>query len=290
MKRILALAAGCGLMAAAQTASTQTTSGQSTSTHSTSTQATSGHATSSQTNTGQVAAGQTQAWRSGLSALPATPPPTTSAQDVQQFEQNMRMAASYMGTASPNSNAAQWEANRALVRRMAAYVYGLQTLSADPQLRGAVTNAQRSFNSLGFAAYLLYGMPGAVPNSSQNAPQEGGQPQESRQMLPPFALNAPDISADVSDADKSTAADLRNRYETDAAYSAGVWQNAEVLRQNLSLRGMGLNVETSTSMMRLPQQFRSAAADLRVSDWDGARTHLEQAEAVTEKIAKTVGR
>lgn len=242
---------------------------------------------------------ETPSWRSSLSALPATPPANTNAQDIVQFEKNMRMAAPYLGNTTPTANPAQWEANRAMVRRMAAYLYGLQMLSGNRQLRGPITRAQHSFDALGFAPYLAYVNSADAPYQNgpyqdapyQDAPQgPPSQQPEMRQILaPPFAMNAPESSG-VSDTDKETAADLHTRYDTDAAHSAGVWQNAETLRQNLEMRGLGLNLETATSMVRLPQHFNSAANSLRRNDWDGARTHLQQAEAETEKIARTVGR
>ncbi len=228
-------------------------------------------------------------WRSTLSTLPATPPPNTTAQDIVQFERNMRMAAAYLGNTTPTANPAQWEANRALVRRMAAYLYGLQALSgSNSGLRAPINRAQQSFNALGFAPYLAMvdSMQAPYPQQDQ---QPAGPPPPQQQIPPPFAMSAPE-STGVSDADKETAADLHTRYETDAAHSAGVWQNAETLRQSLADRGLGLNLATATAMVRLPLHFNSAANALRRNDWDAARTHLEQAEAETEKIAKTVGR
>ena len=163
---------------------------------------------------------QTPSWRAGLSALPTAPPPTTTAQDVIQFEKNMRIAATYLGNASPNANVAQWEANRELVRRMAAYLYGLRALSGNTQLRGYIYHAQRSFDALGFAPYLAYGPVGNTPYPAPPPDSLAPPPQqETRQALPPFALSAPE-STGVSDSDKNTAADLHTRYETDAAHSA----------------------------------------------------------------------
>jgi hypothetical protein len=242
-----------------------------------------------QSQTGQTsAASPPSVWRAGLSTLPATPAPNTSVQDIAQFEKNMRMAATYLGNATPNASPAQWEANRALVRRMATYLVALRALSgSNSQLRGSVNRAQRSFDSLGLAAYLAF--VGSATPPSGDAPPPPPPEASSPQMAPPFAFEAPELS-DVADADKQTAADLRTRYETDAAHSAGVWQNAETLRQNLEARGLGLNLQTATSMVRLPLHFNGAANALRSSDWEGARTHLEQAEAETEKIAKTIGR
>jgi hypothetical protein len=196
------------------------------------------------------------------------------------------MAAAYLGTTTPNAYATQWEANRALVRQMAAYLYGLRTLSGNSQLRGPVARAQHSFDSLGLAMYLSYVNSASGPNAD---PNPSPQPRENGQAMPPFALDAPELTG-VSDADKDTASDLRTRYETDTARSAGAWQNAETLRQNLEARGMGLNLQTATFMVRLPQYFRVAASALRRNDWEEARTRLQQAEAETEKIEKTVGR
>jgi hypothetical protein len=227
---------------------------------------------------------KTPSWRAGLASLPPAPLPTTTARDITQFEINMRMAAAYLGNTTPNANSTQWEANRALVRQMATYLYGLRAFSTNSQLQGPITHAQKSFDALGLALYLSYVNSAAAPY-----PDPVPQPHESAQIPPPFSLDAPELAA-VSDADKGTAADLRTRYETDASHSATVWQNAEILRQNLELRGMGLNLQTATSMVRMPQYFRVAATALRRNDWDEARTRLQQAEAETEKIEKTVGR
>lgn len=235
----------------------------------------------------QTQANDTPSWRAGLQKLPPTPGANTTAQDVAQFERNMRLAAPYLGNTTPTANPAQWEENRALVRRMAAYLYGLQVLSSNRQLRGPIMRAQRSFDTLGFAPYLAVVNAGEAPYSEAPPPAPEGQ--ETVRSAPPWAMNAPEMG-EVSSADKQTAADLRTRYETDAAHSAGVWQNAETLRQNLEMRGLGLNLETATGMVRLPQHFNSASNALKKNDWDTALTHLQQAEAETDKIAKTVGR
>lgn len=219
-----------------------------------------------------------------MSALPATPPASTSAQDIAQFEKTMQMAAAYLALSAPNADPSQAQANQALVQRMATYLAGLQALSAsNTKLRPPINHAKQTFNSLGFLQYL------ALANSFQSANPEQPLPAKNWQQPPPFALTAPE-STDVSDADKDVSAELHTRYDTDAAHSAGVWQNAETLRQNLAARGLGLNVHTATALVRLPLHFNSAANALRRNDWDAARTHLEQAEAETEKIANTVGK
>lgn len=230
-------------------------------------------------------------WRNSLAALPATPPPNTSEQDIANFERNMQFASSYFGGISPGANPAQWEANRALVRRMAAYLYGLQALSGNAQLRLSIRHAQRSFETLGLAGYLAWAAGSnqpyadAQPPGGADYPPPPGPPAPSG---PPFALTIPE-SAGVSEADKETAADLHTRYETDAAHSAGIWQNAETLRQSLAASGLGLNVQTSTSLIRLQGDYTNAAAALSHNDWESAKISLQQAEAETDKIAKTVG-
>jgi len=226
-----------------------------------------------------------QAAIASLSTIPATPPANTSAQDIAQFEKNMRMMAAYLAaTSATAADPSQSDANRALVQRMATYLAGLQALSAsNAKLRPSINQAQQSFNSLGFLQYL------ALSNAFQSSNPEQPQPAQNWQQPPPFALTAPE-STGVSDADKDVSSELHTRYETDAAQSAGVWQNAETLRQNLAARGLGLNVHTATALVRLPLHFNSAANALRRNDWDAARTHLEQAEAETEKIANTVGK
>ncbi len=242
----------------------------------------------------QTPAATAPVWRSHLLSLPGTPPASTSPQDITQFERNMRMAATYLGNMPPNATPAQWEANRILVRRMAAYLAGLHSLTGDTRLKSAVTHAQSSFDSLGFGPYLAFMMSANAPypDAPQSDVTGNAYDAPAPQVTPtaaPFELDAPELT-NVSAADKDKAADLSKRYESDSAYASAVWQNAEILRQNLAARGMGLNLDTATAMMRLPQPFHSAAADLRAGNWDSARSHLEQAEAVTEKIAKSVGR
>lgn len=251
-------------------------------------------AASAQTAAPAPKAGQSvmagRAAMAALSTLPATPPANTSTQDIVQFEKNMRMMAAYLAATSPAAGQSQVEANRAMVQRMAAYMAGLQALSSsNSKLRPPINRAQQSFNSLGFLQYLALADSFQSTSPQQPLEQPPPQPAQNWQQPPPFVLTAPE-STDVSDADKDVSAELHTRYDTDAAHSAGVWQNAETLRQNLAARGLGLNVHTATALVRLPLHFNSAANALRRNDWDAARTHLEQAEAETEKIATTVGK
>jgi hypothetical protein len=254
MKMAVALAFAGTLTVTAQTAAPAKSAGQA--------------ATAAQAGTAKSAG--MSSWRSSLSALPATPPASTSAQDVAQFEKNMTMAAASLTSTTSTADPSQAEANRALVQRMATYLAGLQTLSAsNAQLRPPVNHAQQSFNSLGLLQFLVLANSLQTPNLQQP---------------PPFALTAPE-STDVSDADKDLSDELHARYETDAAHSAAIWQKAETLREGLAARGLSLNVHAATALVRLPLRFKSAANALRRNDWDAARTHLEEAEAETEKIA-----
>lgn len=234
----------------------------------------------------QLAAQSPSYWRQNLSRLPETPSASTSPADIAKFEHDMQLAAPYFARIQPND----YEANRAVARRMAVYLAGLQMLAHDPQMRQAVGRAQRTFNSLPLAPLLGY--PPALaqlPPAGEPIPGDKipAAPAEVAQL--PFSVSAP-VMTGLPAGSKGTADELCNRYEADASRAAAVWQNAETLRRNLAGRGMALNTATSSSLMRLASYFNTAQSDLHRRDWDEARTSLMRAEAETEKIMKAVGR
>ncbi len=226
-------------------------------------------------------------WRQNLGNLPENPPSSTSIEDVARFERSMQSAAPYFARITPND----YEGNRALARRMAVYLAGLQVIARDPQMRLEVGRAQRIFNSLALSPLLGYGYPLLVPPAAGTGdpiPGDHAAP-VAPPAQPPFAMSAPIVTG-IAPADKSLAQELSNRYEADAGRAAGAWQNAETLRLSLASRGMSLNNAASASLIRLPTYFSNAADSLRRRDWDEARTDLVRAESETEKIMKSVGR
>jgi hypothetical protein len=105
---------------------------------------------------------------------------------------------------------------------------------------------------------------------------------------PPFALVSPDLGK-VPDAEQESAADLAVRYDTDVVRSAAAWKNAETLRLSLVQRGMTLNAQTASAVLRLKPLYDDAATALKAHNWDEALSNLQAAEATTQKVESTVG-
>lgn len=217
-------------------------------------------------------------WRRGLMDLPEQPGANTSVQDANQFAQNIELAVPYFATVTPGD----YEANRELVRRMWAYSAALDVMAGrNPQMRLAAGRARRALGAWGYGYPFIPGGP-AVPEPavSQPPPPPSG---------PPFATQAPMIEK-VPATERTTADELRSRYETSAARAAAAWQNAEILRQNLAREGLSLNTQTAASLARLQVYFGLAAGDLQERDWAEAQSNLERAEYETNKVFQTVGR
>jgi hypothetical protein len=218
-------------------------------------------------------------WRRGLLGLPEQPASNTSVQDANQFAQNVELAVPYFATITPGD----YEANRELIRRMWAYSAALDVMAGrNPQMRLAAGRARRALGAwgYGYGAFVPGGVAAPEPAPAQPPPIPSG---------PPFAVQAPSIEG-ISAADRSTADELRARYETSAARAAAAWQNADVLRQNLAREGLSLNTQTAASLARLQVYFGLAAGDLQERDWAEAKTNLERAEYETNKVFQTVGR
>jgi class 3 adenylate cyclase len=99
----------------------------------------------------------------------------------------------------------------------------------------------------------------------------------------------PPQPAAVSAADQATARDLRERYASDASRAATARRNAEDIRRNLAAKGMSLNAQTDASLDRLQLFLDEASESIRDHKWDDALSSLQAAEAITDKINKTVG-
>jgi hypothetical protein len=213
-------------------------------------------------------------WRQNLTGFMNRPPANPTVRDVEQLQGYLLAAMPYCTGLSPND----YEANRALVRNMTAYLVAMNAAARDPETRAAIAQVNQS----------IAVFPCAVPNG-QTQPQPGKQAAAPAPAAPPFALQAPEIE-NIAAADKDTARELRQRYETDAANAAATWTNAEAMRLNLAKQGMALNVQTATSLGRFQLFFEQAEAALKDRHWDDARSSLEAVEGETQKVAKVVGR
>ena len=192
------------------------------------------------------------------------------------------MAAPYFAGFTPHD----YEANRALVRRMATYLAAADYLNRDPRLRSALNDAYRSV-----AALQWMGIPNYQPYPGQHSPSNPQPPtqQAIAPNQPRFALQAPLLDK-VPTADQATADDLSNQYEMAATKASIAWKSANVIRQNLNAQQMTLNVQTETSLARLQLYFELATGALQSKDWAEAKTNIQRAEYETEKVLKTVGR
>jgi hypothetical protein len=238
----------------------------------------------------QDTAGETK-WRSALTELLSRPPGAANLQDLQRFEENVRLATPYFGTLTPGD----YDANRELIRRMTAYLAAMNAMGRDPRMRFALRRANQALLSLRYALPPgLASQVGPPPASMYSSGYGGGNGAAEARPAParaqaPYAMQAPEIP-NVKEADKAKARDLQTRYESAAAQAATAWQSTEVLRQNLAAEGMALNTLTATSIARVQFYLETAADALREQDWEDARVNIERAEYETEKVFKTVGR
>lgn len=213
-------------------------------------------------------------WRRNLLRAIGQQPGRATVRDIEQIEQYMLSAAPYCMSLTPGD----YETNRDLARQMAAYLMTVNTMAGDPQTRAAALRASRSV-----AAF-----PCAFPQPQTKQAPDAPAPPSKQAGEPPFAQKAPALES-IADADKERAADLRERYETDAAKASTAWKNAETMRQSLAARGMTLNSDTAAAVNRFQLFFEEAAAALRDHKWDDALSSLQAVEATTEKVGKAVG-
>jgi hypothetical protein len=205
---------------------------------------------------------------------------SANAQDMARFEQYLIAARPYFATFKPGD----WEANRELVRRMAAYSMTLGVLSQrNPQLRSAYSRINGVIGGIPFPA----GYYAALQSGSDQSDAEPVAPVTKRPV--PFPVSAPDMGT-VAAAEREKAAEGKTRYEQSATRAAAAWESVEQVRQGLESRNMSLNAQASTSLSRLPLLFQAASDALERHDWDAATASLAQADGETQKILRTVGR
>jgi len=219
-------------------------------------------------------------WRRTLTDYSGRSPGSLNSRDIQRLDESMRLATPYFSRLTPG----EYESNRELARRIAAYLAAEELKIDDPRMRGAIDRLRRS----ALALRLAIPMP-ALPPDAAPAVEDAPPAVRSNASDAPFLLAAPNIE-NVPAADKDMVAELVSRYEADAANAAAAWANAESVRQNLAARGMSLNARTSSALSRMQLYCQQAAAKLARRDWAEARVSLERAEYETERVLEAVGR
>jgi len=209
-------------------------------------------------------------WYRSSTGMLGVPAANADAREIRRMERYLIYGSSYCSGLA----AAQYAANVAMARNMSTYLSSVGTTATDPEARVAALRVAAAFNSFP-CAYPGKQLPVILP-----PPPKPGDP--------PFALVSPDLGK-VPDAEQETAADLAVRYDTDVARSAAAWKNAETLRLSLVQRGMTLNAQTSSAVLRLKPLYEDSAAALKAHNWDEALSNLQAAEATTQKIEATVG-
>ena len=215
-------------------------------------------------------AAHAQLWRTNLMGGLAGVP--SSYRDIERFEGYLAAAMPYCG----GLGAADYGGYRSMVGQWTGYLSTMNAAASDAQTRRAVVRAWRSV-ALFPCAYA----------SGQARPPEAPVPPP-QPAPPPFAMQPPDVG-NLTGADKESATDLRQRYSIDAAKAATAWNNAEILKISLGLRGMSVNGDTAANVNRLQGIFSDAAEALKAHDWDQAKLRLQGAETITKRVTDVVG-
>jgi hypothetical protein len=209
-------------------------------------------------------------WYRSATGMLGRPAASADAHEIERMGRYLTFGVPYCTGLA----AAQYAANQAMARNMSSYLTSVSTTAADPQARVVALRVAAAFSSFP-CAYPGKQLPVVVP-----PPPKPGDP--------PFTLVSPDLGK-VPDAEQETAADLAVRYDTDVARSAAAWTNAEKLRLSLVQRGMTLNAQTQSAVLRLQPLYDDAATALKAHNWDEALSNLQAAEATTQKVEATVG-
>ena len=213
-------------------------------------------------------------WRGNLGGILGQQPSRVTMDDLGRFDQYLAGAGAYCAALT----AADYPANRLMVRSMAAYVRTMNAYSSNPQMR----------SYLGRLSTRISAFPCAWV---------GGQPEQFAfepipppvATEPPFSLTPPDVP-NVSAADKETFSDLQARYRTDATRAASAWKSAAEMNARLSVQGASLNADTAATVSRFQLLFGLAAGSMLDRRWDEVLEHLQAVEAETAKVTKVVGR
>ena len=221
---------------------------------------------------GGVSAGSL--WRGNLGGILGQQPSRVTMDDLGRFDNYLAGAGAYCSALT----AADYAANRLMVRSMAAYVRTMNAYSSNAQMRA----------TLGRLSTRISAFPCAWA---------GGQPEQLAfepvpppvAAEPPFALTPPDVP-NVAAADKETFSDLQARYTADAKRAASAWKSAGDMNARLAAQHASLNADTAAAVARFQLLFGLAAGSMLDRRWDEVTEHLQAVEAETAKVAKVVGR
>jgi hypothetical protein len=221
-----------------------------------------------------VGIGAGSLWRGNLGGILGQQPSRVTMDDLGRFDQYLAGAGTYCAALT----AADYAANRLMVRSMAAYVRTMNAYSSNPQMRASLGRLSGRISA--FPCAWAGGQPEALGFDPIPPPVAAE---------PPFALKPPDV-ADVAAADKETFSDLQARYRTDATRAASAWKSAAELNARLSTQGATLNADTAAAVARFQLLFGLAAGSMLDHRWDEVLEHLQAVEAETAKVAKVAGR
>lgn len=220
-------------------------------------------------------------WREHVMALPENPGPNVTVADIERVHAYASYASPFFAALTPGA----YEQNRDLVRRMTVYLASVDLINRDPQIRAALGRA-----FLAVAGLRWYVPPVGLVLAPQNIrPRTEPEFTPAPPLEPRFALQAPDTSG-APFADRDLVNSLSDRYDSAAAKASSVWKSAGLLRQSLQSRGMALNPVTDTSLARMQLYLDLAAESIRSRNWTQAQERIDQANAETEKVSKSVGR
>jgi hypothetical protein len=213
-------------------------------------------------------------WRGNLGGMLGQQPSRVTMDDLGRFDQYLAGAGAYCAALT----AADYAANRLMVRSMAAYVRTMNAYSSNPQMRsylGRISTRISAFPCAwnGYQAEPLDFEPVPPPVAAE----------------PPFALKPPDV-ANVAAADQETFTDLQARYTADAKRAASAWKSAAEMNARLATQGASLNAETAAAVSRFQLLFGLSAGSMLDHRWDEVLEHLQAVEAETAKVVKVAGR
>src|SRR5512135_657781 len=171
---------------------------------------------------GVAGVGAGSLWRGNLGGILGQQPSRVTMDDLGRFDQYLVGAGAYCSALT----AADYAANRLMVRSMAAYVRTMNAYSAsNPQMRAYLGRISTRISA--FPCAWAGGQPEPLVFDPVPPPVN---------TEPPFAMAPPDV-ANVAAADKETFSDLQARYTADAKRAASAWKSAAEMSARLAAQG-----------------------------------------------------
>jgi len=221
---------------------------------------------------GGVSAGSV--WRGNLGGILGQQPSRVTMDDLSRFDNYLAGAGAYCSALT----AADYAANRLMIRSMAAYIRTMNAYSSNAQMRASLRGLSTRISA--FPCAWVGGQPEQLGFEPIPPPVAAE---------PPFSLTPPDVP-NVAAADKETFSDLRARYSADATKAASAWKSAAQMNARLAAQHASLNADTAAAVARFQLLFGLAAGSMLDRRWDEVLEHLQAAEAETAKVVKVVGR